>query len=158
MNRTEQDAMNTERAKHPSAGSAVAEDAVTLPVEGMECAACAVRIERQLGKLAGVREASVNYATGGAVVRYAPGEADLPALVRTVEKTGYGVRTDALALPLRTGAAPPAPEALTNLFAHTPGVLSAAVEGETRVRVTFVPGVADPAALAGRLADAGLVD
>ena len=72
---------------------------VMLPVEGMECAACAVRIERQLAKVPGVREAVVNYATGEAAVAYEPGGGDLATFVRTVEKAGYGVRTETLALP-----------------------------------------------------------
>ena len=36
----------------------------------MECAACAVRIEKKLSKVKGVRSAVVNYATGEAVVEY----------------------------------------------------------------------------------------
>jgi P-type Cu+ transporter len=40
-----------------------------LPIEGMTCAACAVRIEKKLNKLEGV-SASVNYATERASVEY----------------------------------------------------------------------------------------
>ncbi|MDR1886246.1 MAG: heavy-metal-associated domain-containing protein [Synergistaceae bacterium] len=35
----------------------------TLTISGMTCAACAKRIERVVGKLNGVANASVNYAT-----------------------------------------------------------------------------------------------
>ena len=45
---------------------------VDLALEGMTCAACANRIERKLNKLDGV-EASVNYATEQATVRFDPG-------------------------------------------------------------------------------------
>jgi Cu+-exporting ATPase len=59
-----------------------------LPIEGMTCAACAVRIEKKLNKLEGV-QANVNYATERATVEYeaeavAPGE-----LVAAVESAGY---------------------------------------------------------------------
>ena len=41
---------------------------LSLPVEGMTCASCSARVERQLGKLDGVSMASVNYATESADV------------------------------------------------------------------------------------------
>ncbi|HUH15368.1 MAG TPA: heavy metal translocating P-type ATPase [Gaiellaceae bacterium] len=59
-----------------------------LPIEGMTCAACAVRIEKKLNKLAGV-EAAVNYATERATVEY-DAEAVAPdQLVAAVESAGY---------------------------------------------------------------------
>ena len=57
-----------------------------LAVTGMTCGACTSRIERRLGKLAGVT-AEVNLATGRARVTH-DGEPD--ELVRTVEKLGFG--------------------------------------------------------------------
>ena len=42
---------------------------VQLELEGMTCAACAARIDKALNKLDGA-EASVNYATEKAAVRY----------------------------------------------------------------------------------------
>ncbi|MFN8187264.1 MAG: heavy metal translocating P-type ATPase [Gaiellales bacterium] len=59
-----------------------------LPIEGMTCASCAVRIERKLNRLPGV-SAQVNYATETATVEYDPGQADPETLVEAVEQTGY---------------------------------------------------------------------
>ena len=42
-----------------------------LPIDGMHCAACASRVERELNGLAGV-EASVNFATEEATVEFDP--------------------------------------------------------------------------------------
>ena len=61
---------------------------VHLALEGMTCAACANRIERKLNKLDGV-EASVNYATEQAMVRFDPGRVTVPELVGAVEAAGY---------------------------------------------------------------------
>ena len=59
-----------------------------LPIEGMTCAACAVRIEKKLNKLEGV-EAAVNYATERATVEF-DAEAVAPEqLVAAVESAGY---------------------------------------------------------------------
>jgi P-type Cu+ transporter len=59
-----------------------------LPIEGMTCASCAVRVEKKLNKLDGV-SASVNYATEIASVEFDPSLASAEALVGAVETAGY---------------------------------------------------------------------
>ena len=59
-----------------------------LPVEGMTCASCAVRIEKKLNKLEGV-EATVNFATETASVEYDPACATPDELLGAVESAGY---------------------------------------------------------------------
>lgn len=106
---------------------------LSLPVEGMTCAACALRIERKLGKKAGVTRANVNYATEQAVI-----EADgvsLSELVRVIEETGYGIRT-AMAEAVFADE-PAALEAAATLTA-TNGVLDVSIE---RVGGTWVVGL-----------------
>ncbi|MBQ1044221.1 MULTISPECIES: heavy metal translocating P-type ATPase [unclassified Micromonospora] len=72
---------------------------IELAIGGMTCASCAARIEKKLNRMDGV-EATVNYATEKATVRYADEVA--PAdLIATVEKTGY------------TAVVPPPPEQAT---------------------------------------------
>jgi P-type Cu+ transporter len=61
---------------------------VDLALEGMTCAACANRIERKLNNLEGV-EASVNYATEQAAVRYDPERVVVADLLGAVEEAGY---------------------------------------------------------------------
>jgi P-type Cu+ transporter len=59
-----------------------------LPIEGMTCASCANRVERGLNALDGV-EATVNYATEKAAVRFDPGATGPDALVAAVAAAGY---------------------------------------------------------------------
>jgi P-type Cu+ transporter len=59
-----------------------------LPIEGMTCAACAVRIEKKLNKLEGV-SASVNYATERASVEYDAEAVEPLRLLAAVESAGY---------------------------------------------------------------------
>ena len=68
-------------------------DTIELTVGGMTCGSCAARIERKLNKVEGV-EASVNYATGKAFVRF---ETSLTALdlVHVIEQTGYSAELPA---------------------------------------------------------------
>jgi P-type Cu+ transporter len=61
---------------------------VQLELEGMTCAACAARIDKALNKLDGV-EASVNFATEKAAVRYDDGALAVEDLVQAVEHAGY---------------------------------------------------------------------
>jgi heavy metal translocating P-type ATPase len=68
---------------------------IELLIEGMTCAACAVRVEKKLSKLDGVR-ASVNYATATAKVT-APAALPVPALAAAVEQAGYAARVPAAA-------------------------------------------------------------
>jgi Cu+-exporting ATPase len=62
---------------------------VDLELEGMSCAACATRIEKSLNELEGV-QATVNFATEKAAVRYDEGRVRIGDLVRAVESVGYG--------------------------------------------------------------------
>ncbi|MCL2180289.1 MAG: heavy metal translocating P-type ATPase [Treponema sp.] len=56
----------------------------------MSCAACSARIERTLKKLDGVKEASVNFAAEKAAVEFDKKIIRLPAIIKAVEKAGYG--------------------------------------------------------------------
>ena len=60
-----------------------------IPIGGMTCAACAMRVEKALKKLEGVESASVNYATEVATVHYRPEDVRLSAIRQAIEKAGY---------------------------------------------------------------------
>src|SRR5881397_67902 len=61
-----------------------------LVVTGMTCASCVASVEDALRGVAGVRAADVNLATERARVEMDPGRADDAALVRAIERAGYG--------------------------------------------------------------------
>src|SRR6266567_4947301 len=67
----------------------MAESRALLALEGMTCASCAMRIEKGLKKVPGVKEASVNLATEQAAVIYDPLQADVQQMARSVEAVGY---------------------------------------------------------------------
>ena len=60
-----------------------------LDIEGMTCASCVRRVERALGKVPGVAEATVNYATERATVSH---EGGVSALLAAVENAGYAAK------------------------------------------------------------------
>ncbi|NMC71765.1 MAG: heavy metal translocating P-type ATPase, partial [Myxococcales bacterium] len=63
---------------------------VQLPVLGMSCANCALRLERTLrSEVPGVEDAAVNLASETATVVYDADRADLPALAAAVARAGF---------------------------------------------------------------------
>jgi Cu+-exporting ATPase len=63
-----------------------------LAITGMTCANCVNTVERALNKkVPGVVEASVNFATEKATVKYIPGAVSRADMVAAIERTGYGV-------------------------------------------------------------------
>ncbi|MCA1907732.1 MAG: heavy metal translocating P-type ATPase [Magnetospirillum sp.] len=71
------------------AGFAVPDDMVEMGIGGMTCAACSTRLEKVLGKVAGVAEASVNLATEHAMVRFPAGTIAAADLILAVERAGF---------------------------------------------------------------------
>jgi Cu+-exporting ATPase len=71
---------------------------ISLELEGMTCASCAARIEKQLNELDSV-EASVNLATEQASVRYDRARVSVDDLFRAVESAGYRASTGARSEP-----------------------------------------------------------
>ena len=60
-----------------------------LKVSGMSCAACAARVEKQLGSLEGVHSAAVNLASERASVEYDSEKIKTSDLIKAVEAIGY---------------------------------------------------------------------
>jgi Cu+-exporting ATPase len=66
-------------------------DIITLPIEGMTCASCVLRVEKALKKIDGVQDAIVNLATEQAQVKIDPEKVDIEKLKEAVERAGYSV-------------------------------------------------------------------
>ncbi len=65
------------------------EKEITIPIQGMTCAACATRIEKVVSKLEGVSSASVNFATEKLVTKYNPDTVRISHIKQTISKAGY---------------------------------------------------------------------
>ena len=79
-------------------------------VEGMDCAACASKVDTAARRIAGVEDVSVSVMNGTMTVRHAPG-ADLEEICTKVGNLGYPTA------PI-SGAAPKAPEAAAGVHMH----------------------------------------
>jgi Cu+-exporting ATPase len=72
-----------------AAGFSVPLTSVSVAIEGMTCAACSSRLERALGKVPGVAEASVNLATEQARIAYQQGVTSIDAVIKAIERAGF---------------------------------------------------------------------
>ncbi len=62
----------------------------TLEITGMHCASCSAVINKALSKAEGVKSANVNLTTNKATVEYDEAKTEIPLLIETIKKKGYG--------------------------------------------------------------------
>jgi Cu+-exporting ATPase len=72
-------------------GYEVGTTSIEIPIQGMHCASCVQKIEKDLLRMRGVTKAAVNLATEKAKVEYIPSETSLTEITRVIEQTGYKV-------------------------------------------------------------------
>ncbi|MEX0959447.1 MAG: heavy metal translocating P-type ATPase [Burkholderiales bacterium] len=125
-----------------------------LPIEGMTCAACANRIQGALNQLPGV-SASVSFATERARVLFDPAQTPADALVRTIEKTGYGVPPQTVELGLSGMTCAACAGRIEKALNALPGVNATVNLATERARVHFPPGATDLSALIAVVRKAG---
>ena len=66
-----------------------------LRAEGFSCPSCVTKIERQVGRLDGVSDVTVNFASARIEVEHDPTRASTDDLVAAVAKAGYAARPSA---------------------------------------------------------------
>ena len=120
------------------------EKQITLPIEGMTCAACVGHVENALSSVPGVSKASVNLATERASVEYGAAEINLKQLREAVEKSGYRVSTIKTTLSVGGMTCAACVGHVENSLNQLPAVLSAVVNLATeKATVEYDPGMAD---------------
>ncbi|MFA7415221.1 MAG: heavy metal translocating P-type ATPase [Rhizobium sp.] len=75
-----------------AAGYEARAETLELEIEDMTCASCVTRVEKALKSVPAVETASVNLATGKATVSVLGGRSQLPAMIKAVQKAGYGAK------------------------------------------------------------------
>ena len=83
------------RSIQPSRSEPSATATAVLDIEGMHCASCVARVEKELQSVPGVVEASVSLPSEEARVTFTPAAADVAQLERAVGHAGYSARAKA---------------------------------------------------------------
>ncbi|MCM8899940.1 cadmium-translocating P-type ATPase [Caldicoprobacter algeriensis] len=118
----------------------------TFSITGMTCTACARAVERSVGKVDGVKSASVNFATEKLTVEFDEGKVDLSRIKEAVEKAGYGVQEDEepsrreVSIPIGGMTCAACAKAVERAIKRLPGVDEASVNLATeKARVVYNP-------------------
>lgn len=114
---------------------------IDLPITGMTCASCAAAVEKALGKVDGVENAAVNFATEKALVEF--GEPiDLNTLVSTVKAEGYGVGSSRVDFAVRGMTCAACSAAVERALKGLYGVLQVNVNlAAEKATVEYIPGI-----------------
>ncbi|HJO74837.1 MAG TPA: heavy metal translocating P-type ATPase [Rhodospirillales bacterium] len=129
---------------------------ISLPVAGMTCASCVGRVEKVLGGLDGVSNASVNLTTEKASVDYDPANTGPEAIAEAIEKTGFSVPAASVELSVGGMTCASCVARVERVIGQLPGVTTANVNLATeRASVSFIPGSLDAAAIAAAIEQAG---
>jgi copper ion binding protein len=130
---------------------------VTLPITGMSCANCALNIERNLKKLQGVEDTSVNFASEQASVSFDPEQIEVDDLIKKIEDIGYGIATARVELPI-TGmtCANCAMTIERTLNKKVPGVVQASVNfASEKAAVQYLPNLTSVEEMIAAIRQAG---
>ena len=135
----------------------MAEREITLPIAGINCASCVNTIERDLKRLDGVSEVSVNLATEKATVRFDSSTVREEKIIQAIRDSGYDVPLAQIELPVTGMTCANCVAAIERqLNRKTPGVVRASVNLATeKATVLYVPGETGLREIIHAIEDAG---
>ncbi|EEG09118.1 heavy metal translocating P-type ATPase [Pseudogulbenkiania ferrooxidans] len=110
---------------------------LSLPIEGMTCAACANRIEKVLNRLDGV-DAQVNFASETARVEFDPQQQTPQRLIERIRQSGYAVPEERLELDIGGMTCAACASRIEKVLNRLPGV-HASVNFATETAVAHFP-------------------
>lgn len=129
---------------------------VTIPIEGMSCAACAARVKKTLRAIPGVQAVELNLERRNAQVQYLDGGVSPERLVAAINHLGYKAGAPVLA---GTNVARIPIEGMVCEAMCTPTVKKAieALDGVIKVEVSLKPGGARVEYLAAKISPEKMV-
>ncbi len=135
----------------------MSQNRATLPISGMTCANCAMNIERAVGKLNGVSQVAVNFASEQAVVSYDDTDIKLPEIIKKVNDAGFSVPLAKAEIPVMgMTCANCAMNIERTLNRKVPGVMQASVNFATeRAMVSYLPDAVNMEDIIGAIKKAG---
>jgi len=113
---------------------------IDIPITGMSCASCALKIEKGLAGVEGVSKATVNFAAEKATVVFHRGQTDLSHLIDKVKDLGYGAQSEKILLPIQGMTCASCVNKVQKALNSIKGVVQADVNFATeRASVEYIP-------------------
>jgi Cu+-exporting ATPase len=117
-----------------------AEMQITLPITGMTCANCVATVERNLKKVDGVNQATVNLSSERATVEFDPNLATLDDVISRVRRAGYDIAIGDADFIVQRMSDDNDARRLESDLSQLDGVLSAQVSyGAEKTHVEYIP-------------------
>ena len=112
-----------------------------LPIKGISCASCVVKIEKGLSQLSGVLDAKVNFATETSAITFDPNQVNMSDFIRTIQELGYEAGGEKVTLPVQGMSCASCVEKVQTALRNVPGVIRADVNFATeKATVEYIPG------------------
>lgn len=113
-----------------------------LPVTGMTCANCVATVERNVKKVTGVSDATVNLSSERATVVYDPELVKIDDLVARINRAGYGIATGEAILLIKNLSDSTDSQRLENVLIQQEGITKAQVNiASEKAIVEYIPTV-----------------
>jgi P-type Cu+ transporter len=130
-----------EKAKQGSSEEKAIQEQTTFGITGMSCASCATRIEKNLSKIEGVTQSSINLASEKAKITFDPNRVSVDQLIEQVKKTGYDVRKETTTLSISGMTCASCAARIEKGLKKVEGVLNASVNlASEKAAIEFIPG------------------
>lgn len=132
------------------------EQQLILPITGMTCANCSTTIERNLKRMQGVEEASVNLATERARVIFDPSVVAPEQINNLIEELGYHVAEAKVELPIAGMTCANCSTTIERNLKRLPGIDNVVVNLATeKASVVYNPAMVDTEAMKALVEDLG---
>jgi len=129
---------------------------VSLKIMGMECAACAAKVERTIKKLDGVTDVSINLAVEKATVHFEPDRVGIDQIIKTIVDLGYRVPTEKVVLKISGMTCAACAARVERALGNREGVLRANVNfAMEKATVEYDPSIVSVTDLKKVVTDAG---
>jgi len=126
-----------------------------IAITGMTCASCAVRVEKALNALPGIKNVEVNLATDTARINGLP-EGGITKAISAINSAGYEVTQDEMTLVISSMTCASCTGRVEKALRAVPGVIAAAVNlASEHARITFAKGTLTPRDLIAAVTKAG---
>ncbi len=138
------------------AGVRERDNLITLPIQGMTCAACVSHVEKAIGGVDGVAGVSVNLAVETAAVELADERVSVEDIRRAVSDAGYSIPASKTTLTIGGMTCAACVSHVEGALQGVPGVIGASVNLATeRAMVEYMPGTAGTAVFREAVSAAG---
>ena len=115
---------------------------LSLPVVGLDCAACVNTIEKEVNKLPGIKSANVNFVTQTVHVDFENNKTSTQDIIGAVKKAGYKTGQSNLKLGIGGMYCASCVTRIENELNQKSGVLSASVDlGTESAIINYIPGL-----------------